>query len=144
MYKIAIVGGRDFYSYPILKQKCDEILEGLTDEIMILSGKADGADSLGEEYARENGYSIGEYPAMWFDLKAKPCRIKRNHLGQKYNSLAGFNRNKEMVNDANLVIAFWDGISEGTKDTIERAKAAKIQVIVIKYRLKGVCDYDIS
>jgi hypothetical protein len=36
---------------------------------------------------------------------------------------AGLNRNTTIVRDSDVVIAFWDGKSTGTLDTIEKAKA---------------------
>ena len=37
-------------------------------------------------------------------------------------------RNIEIVNNADLVLAFWDGLSPGTKMTIGLAKKAKVRV----------------
>jgi hypothetical protein len=36
---------------------------------------------------------------------------------------AGFTSNTTIVRDSDVVIAFWDGKSTGTLDTIEKAKA---------------------
>ena len=62
-----IAGGRDFNDYALLKAKCDTILaeKTTTHRIVIVSGAARGADSLGERYAREHGYALDSHPADW-------------------------------------------------------------------------------
>lgn len=45
-----------------------------------------------------------------------------------YSSSAGPIRNKEMVKDADELIAFWDGKSKGTKNAIEEATKAGVPV----------------
>ena len=133
MYKVLIAGGRLFNDYELLCIKCDEILKDVTDDITIISGKASGADSLGERYARDNGYSIEEYPALWDDLSVEPCKIKYNRYGEPYNCLAGFLRNHVMVDVADVVITFWDGRSLGTKDAIDYATKMNKPLFVINY-----------
>ena len=85
-YRIIIAGGRDFSDYDKLKGHVDKCInEALTEhrgsEIIIVSGKAKGADSLGERYAKEKGYKIAEYPADW----------------KKNGRAAGLIRNKQMA-----------------------------------------------
>ena len=50
---------------------------------------------LGERYAKENGYSIDRYPAEW----------------KEYGKKAGIMRNAVMADNADALIAYWDGIS---------------------------------
>ena len=114
--KIIIAGGREFNDYDLLKSKCDEILRLQTD-IEIVSGKARGADKLGEDYAKEKGYKIKEFPADW----------------EKYKKGAGYIRNKKMAEYSEGLIAFWDGKSKGTKSMIDLAKQHGLKVRVIKY-----------
>lgn len=118
--KIIIAGGRDFSNYSLLKEKVDFYLSeaiAAGDEIVIVSGKANGADSLGEKYAIEKGYSIDEHPAKW------------NELGKR----AGYVRNEEMAKVAHALIAFWDGKSKGTKHMIDLAKKYNLHVRVVNY-----------
>jgi hypothetical protein len=49
------------------------------------------------------------------------------------DKLAGFNRNKEMMSIADIVICFWVGKSKGTKDTINLAKKTGKELYVINY-----------
>lgn len=117
--KVIIAGGRDFTDYNLLKTKVDKILSQKkhTHRIFILSGKAKGADSLGERYARENSLEVIEFPADW----------------DTFGKRAGVKRNAEMANEADALIAFWDGESHGTKHMIDIATKKGLMVRTIRY-----------
>ena len=80
----------------------------------VVSGKAKGVDSIGEEWAVENDVSIAEFPAHW----------------QQFGNKAGPLRNQEMAEYADALIVVWDGHSTGTKDMIKRAKRNGLKVFV--------------
>lgn len=93
MFKVIICGSREFDDYELLKEKCDNILSRKRDsgeEIVIVSGAANGADSLGEEYAKERGFRVERYPADW----------------KTFGKRAGYIRNKKMAEVGNACIAF--------------------------------------
>ena len=121
VFRVIIAGGRDFNDYTLLKTKCDNILAetALTDKIVVVSGAARGADSLGERYAREQGYDVQRFPANW----------------ERDGKAAGPVRNTQMANSADALIAFWDGKSHGTKSMINIAKAKGLFVRVINYTI---------
>ena len=114
--KVIIAGTRTFSDYPLLKKKCDEILR-LQKEIEIVSGTCKGADLLGEQYAKEKGYPIKQFPANW-DL---------------YKKSAGYKRNEQMAEYADGAIIFWDGVSKGSSHMIDLAKKQDLKLIVINY-----------
>jgi hypothetical protein len=116
MIKVIIAGGRDFGNSDILFKNCDEILKEYKD-IEIVSGTANGADKMGEYYARQKGYQVKKFPAQW----------------EKYGKSSGYIRNKEMSEYGDILIAFWDGSSKGTKNMIELAESKNIQTHVILY-----------
>lgn len=93
----------------------DKITAGYS--IVIVSGGCAGADLLGERYAKENGYSIDRYPAEW----------------QKYSRKAGIMRNAVMADNADALIAYWDGISRGTKNMIDEARKRGLAVRIKRY-----------
>ena len=99
-FRVIIAGGRDFNDYPLLKQKCDSFLGNKSKEcqVIIVSGTARGADQLGERYAVEKGFPILRFPADWL----------------QYGKAAGPIRNRQMTDNADALIAFWDGQSKGT------------------------------
>lgn len=116
--KVIIAGSREFSDFPLLYSKCDEILESHTD-IEIVSGTAKGADKLGEHYASLKGYSVTQFPADW----------------EKHYRKAGFIRNEQMANYGEMLIAFWDGESKGTKHMIDLAKSKGLETHVIIFNL---------
>ena len=134
MKKVIVAGSRSFNDFALLYRTLESLFK---EEIIIVSGCAEGADRLGEEYARCKNYFVEKHPANWSDLNAKPCRIKYGKYGP-YNALAGHNRNKEMLNsvmkneDGGCVVVFWDGKSTGTKNMIDISQKANIEVKIIK------------
>lgn len=118
-FRIIIAGGRDFNNYELLKAKCESILssKATTHRIIIVSGAAKGADSLGEKYAREKGYATESRPADW----------------NTHGKAAGYIRNAQMADGADALIAFWDGHSRGTKHMIDTANHKGLEVRTIIY-----------
>lgn len=116
-----------------MKVKLNEIL---TEEAIIISGGAKGADSLGKQYGLETGYKVEEYLPEWSNLNVEPCIIKTNTYG-KYNAMAGHNRNRKMLEqivnnkDKGFIIVFWNGKSKGTKNMIEIAQKENIDVKIV-------------
>ena len=115
-YKVVIAGGRDFADYKLLKSKCDLLLQNHK-RIEIVSGCANGADSLGERYASEHNYPIKQFRANWSEL----------------GKAAGYIRNEVMAEYADAVICFWDGKSKGTEHMINLANKHLKPVRVINY-----------
>lgn len=113
MVRVIIAGSREFNNYKLLEENCNRILfeelELEIEDITIISGKAKGADELGEYYAKEYGIKIKIYKAEW----------------DKYKRVAGMLRNEEMAKNADYVILFDLG-TKGTKNMLEQA---------IKYKL---------
>lgn len=123
MIKVIIAGTRDFNDYAFLKKNLDYFLQGINpnnEEIEIVSGNARGADKLGERYAKEHNLPVKLFPANW----------------DKYGKRAGYLRNQEMANYSDVLIAFWDEKSKGTKHMIDIAKKQDLTVIVVGYELR--------
>lgn len=114
-FRVIIAGGRDFDDFRFLCKKCMYKLQDKTD-IVVVSGTANGADQLGEKFAKFMGYEIKQFPANW-------------ELGP----VAGMLRNREMAEYADALIAFWDKKSKGTKNMIEEAQKRNLQVAIYYY-----------
>lgn len=112
--KVIIAGSRSFSNYKFLRETCDKLLVDADQDIIVLSGTARGVDQMGERYARSKEFDLERYPADW-------------SLGRH----AGFVRNNQMASLADTLIAFWDGVSRGTKHMIRAAKAAGLTVYTI-------------
>lgn len=116
-YKLVIAGSRDFQDYSLLCETVDRHLKNKAGNktITIISGTANGADQLGERYAKEKGYKLEYYPADW----------------EHYGNAAGPLRNTQMAKAADDVIVFWDGKSAGTKNMMEAAERENVPCTVI-------------
>lgn len=106
--KVAIVGCRDFNDYSQLHYWMDRI-RTLFPVDGFVSGGAKGADSLAEVYARDCKIPIEVIKPDW----------------EKFGKAAGMIRNGEIIKAADIIVAFWDGRSRGTKNSIDRAFNAK-------------------
>jgi hypothetical protein len=115
--RLIVAGGRWFNDYDLMVRKLDIILSEVEEPIEIVSGKANGADTLGERYARQNGYPIKDFYAQW----------------GRYNKRAGHIRNGEMARYGTHCVVFWDGESTGSKDMIDQAEEYGLPTRVIRY-----------
>ena len=106
--RVVVAGCRNYNNYCEAKKYIDNCLVNIRkeNEIIIVSGGARGADALGEQYAEENGFKIERHPAKW----------------EKHGKAAGPIRNKEMAENCDYVICFWNGKSSGTRSMIFYAK----------------------
>ncbi|MFA6198798.1 MAG: DUF2493 domain-containing protein [Bacteroidales bacterium] len=80
----------------------------------IVSGGAIGVDSIAEKYAILNNIDTEIYLPDW----------------KKYGKKAGFVRNKDIIKNSQMTVAFWDGSSKGTLDSINYSKKLKHPTIV--------------
>ena len=127
-----IAGGRDFNNFNVLESNLHKIFKRLADEgliskciqesnIEVVCGKAKGADTLGEKFAKTYHLSVKYFPANW----------------DAYGKSAGYRRNAEMANyakeDNGVLIAFWDSKSKGTKHMVDIAKSSGIRVFIVSY-----------
>ena len=96
--KIAIVGSRNIENADIGRY----VSAG--DEIV--SGGARGADALAAEYARENGIKLSVFLPEY----------------ERFGRAAPIIRNRQIVDYADKVVAFWDGSSRGTLSVIKYAE----------------------
>ena len=106
-----IAGSRNFNSYPVMSFRIMRL--GVRPSVVI-SGTAGGADRLGEKWAELHNVPVHLFPADW------------NEYGKK----AGYIRNEEMADNADTLIAFWDGKSRGTGHMIDIARRKGLTVHV--------------
>jgi|SRR3990167_2258570 len=109
--KTIIAGSRTIIDLELLEKaielSCFEITE-------VFSGCASGVDTLGENWAIKNNISIRKFPADW----------------DKHGKKAGILRNIQMGDEADALIAIWDGVSRGTKHMIDYATKKNLKVYV--------------
>ena len=110
--RIAVVGSRGL-AVPDVGQylpPCDEIV----------SGGARGVDSCAAEYAQQNGIKLTVFRPQY----------------ARYGRGAPLVRNREIVDYADEIVAFWDGSSGGTLSVIRYAEKRKKPCKVVLCRAK--------
>ncbi|BCU02992.1 hypothetical protein [Pandoravirus japonicus] len=120
--RVAVVGGRDFGAYDVLERCLDALAEERGAITTIVSGGARGADAMAADYARRRGIVLIEFRP---DYAA--CRTPRERRR------APLLRNADIIAGADIVVAFWDGRSRGTADSIARARRAGIARRIYDY-----------
>lgn len=106
--KIAIVGSREFKDRALVQILVPNYLRGrftVNAEHTLVSGGAKGVDSWAENVAKLYHANCIIFKPDW----------------DKYGKKAGFLRNQQIVDEADQLIAFWDGQSKGTKHSIDLA-----------------------
>ena len=137
--KLIIAGSRSIESYDITLAVFDFMLamipsfsgsgggdiERLAKHFIteVVSGKARGVDTLGEEWAYKTGISVKPFPAPWKD-KSSPTYDPR----RGYDPEAGKIRNQQMADYADGLLAIWDGKSTGTMDMVRRVQQRKLKM----------------
>lgn len=105
--KVAVIGSRNIHIIDLKKY-----LPGGTNEI--ISGGAKGVDLCAKFYAKQNNIPYTEYLPEY----------------QKYGKAAPLRRNDKIVDAADLVLAFWDGKSKGTKYVIDKCNKIGKPIVV--------------
>lgn len=88
----------------------------------VVSGGAKGADQFGERWAIQQGLEIKQFLAEW----------------GKYGKRAGPLRNKMMAENADGLIAVWDGSSRGTSSMIDLGQTAGLRIFITRTDIDGV------
>lgn len=128
--KIVVAGSREITSYSKVE---DAILsESPYDsspkqwDCEIISGGANGVDSLAIRFARN--YNL---PYREFDPK-RPEETETEFSFNQYLNQSFILRNEEMAEESDLLIAIWDGQSNGTRNMIEQMldKGKPVKVVI--------------
>lgn len=115
--RVGVVGSRDYQGRQWFDIHFAGFLESAKDydATIFITGGARGPDSWAEAFARKHKFPVKVHRADW----------------EKHGRGAGMRRNTLIVKDSDYIIAFWDGKSRGTLDTMRKAKNAGKAVLVI-------------
>lgn len=107
--RVAVIGSRGIYEVDLEKY----LPEGTTE---IVSGGARGVDTCARKYALNNNLKLTEFLPDY----------------QNFGRSAPIRRNVEIIEYSDMVLAFWDGESKGTKFVIDTCHKKNKEVIVYK------------
>jgi len=96
--RVIVAGGREFKDFRLLFSA----LNALANEVEIteiVSGTQEGADRLGECWAKLSNIKVEPFEPDW----------------ATYGTPAGPIRNKKMAEYGDILVLFWDGVSTGSK-----------------------------
>ena len=115
--KIAVIGSRNFCDYSFFAEKLEQIISNLEGEIEFVSGGCkSGGDALISRWCKENNYKLTEFLPDW----------------EAHKKAAGIIRNRLIVDECTHLIAYWDGVSKGTKSSIDMCNKQNKPLIIIK------------
>ncbi len=113
--RVAIVGSRHFTE----PDRVVEYVRSLPARASVVTGSASGVDAAATRAARERGIAVLVMPAS-FDEMSDAGKSEA--------------RNRRLVEACDVLVAFWDGASKGTRATVERALDAGKEVHVFTSR----------
>ena len=111
--RVLVCGGRDYQD----RARACAVLDDLPrDDLTIICGAANGADSLAADWALARRAELKWFPAEW----------------RKHGKAAGPIRNQKMLDEGkpDLMIAFPGG--RGTADMVRRAESAGVRIIRVE------------
>ncbi len=111
--KLGIIGSRTFKDMELLTKSLVPFLPKVT---LVVSGGAEGADKMGELWAKRNDIPTLVFLPDWDNL----------------GSTAGFARNEDIINNSDIVVAFWDYTSNGTRHSINLCNQLKKPCKIVK------------
>lgn len=108
--KVAVIGSRGLSVTDLGRYLPENATE-------IVSGGAKGVDTSAREYAKKNGIKLTEFLPEY----------------TKYGRSAPLKRNITIIEYSDIVLAFWDGKSRGTKFVIDNCRklGVKVRVYII-------------
>lgn len=112
---IAVIGSRGYDDYQHFSAWVHYYTQNILNACFVSGGCPSGADKLIEDYASDNYLPAVIFYPQYFE----------------YGKRAPLERNKQIVEASNMLIAFWDGKSTGTAHTIGLAREKNIPIRII-------------
>ena len=107
--RVAVIGSRNLQVDHLEKYLPEDTTE-------IVSGGARGIDTCAKKYALAHGLKLTEFLPEY----------------DKYSRGAPLRRNITIIEYSDLILAFWDGQSRGTKFVIDNCKKRNVPVVVFR------------
>jgi len=119
MFKIAIIGSREYNNYHKVEKEFFKLLDNLKltkENILIISGGAKGIDTIAQQIAKNHGIPILIFYPDY----------------TKYGKKAPLLRNIQIVKNSDFILAFPTRDSRGTRFVIREAEKRKVPCRVIE------------
>jgi predicted Rossmann fold nucleotide-binding protein DprA/Smf involved in DNA uptake len=100
--RVAIVGSRRFSE----TERVTDYVSSLPPKASVITGSASGVDAAATKAARARGIPVQVLPASFEEISDTGRSAERN---------------QRLVDACDVLVAFWDGSSKGTRSTVERA-----------------------
>lgn len=107
---IGVVGSRNFVDKTIMNDVLNDVIKIEGTPGKIVSGGAVGADTLSYDWAVDNNIDTLVFTPRYSDF---PKKVRR--------WMAPTERNTTIVENSDIIVAFWDMSSTGTKDTLDKS-----------------------
>lgn len=111
--RVAIVGSRHFAD----PARVADYVNSLPARASIITGSASGVDAAATKAARAKGIPVQVMPASFEELS---------------DTSKAAARNQRLIDACDVLVAFWDGSSKGTRATVDRAldSGKEVQVFI--------------
>jgi hypothetical protein len=110
--RIGIVGSRHF---PDLERVAGYV-QSLPGDASLVTGSASGVDATVTRVARDRGL---------------PVRVVGASFEEATDTIVSSTRNQRLIDLCDVLVAFWDGSSPGTRRTVDRALDSRKEVHVL-------------
>jgi len=114
--RVAIIGSRHFAAL----ERVTEYVNGLPAGASVVTGGASGVDAAATKASRSRGLSVQVLPMSFEEVR---------------DAVRAEERRSRLVDSCDVLVAFWDGTSPGTRSTVERALDAGKEVHVFTSKL---------
>ena len=131
--RVAIVGSRKYTDKRRIQEFIFKLKEKYGEQLEIVSGgQRQGADGYAKKYALEFDVNYSEFPPAHYQYN-QHCVLERFKYGKPYAVWHYHNRNKEMVEYTDVMVAFIPKgtISKGTNSALKEAHKKEKKYVII-------------
>jgi len=126
-----IAGSRQITNEDLVFETIEEALKDGFNITEIVSGTAEGVDTIGEKWANRNDIEVSEFPY-------------ENYLDENSGKVAPLVRNEKMAEYADQAIIVWDGSSSGTENMIEQAEKKELDLYINRVNNTTIDDFTVK